>query len=357
MNQLPKYDPAKSYQWNFDHAPDPLELEIPRLPGKWKFAGLDIDSPIGIPAGPLLNGRWCLYYASLGFDFLTYKTVRSVARDCYPMPNLLPVNCGSLHGREDRVMVTDEMQGSWAVSFGMPSKSPGVWRKDVEETRTQLPKGKLLSVSVVGTVQNGWSIEQLSKDYAQCARWAVDSGADCIETNFSCPNVRTCDGQLFQNPEQAAIVAAHVRESIGQTPFLVKVGHVESSDEIAQLLDALSPFVSGVAMTNSVAVAVADRANRLFFDGQPRGICGAAILEASIRQTGRFADQIEASRLSLELVGVGGVSSASDFRKYLSVGANSIHIATAAMTNPMVGIEIKRQLAGDIEQCFPAPQS
>ena len=41
------------------------------------------------------------------------------------------------------------------------------------------------------------------RDYAQCARWAVESGADCVEANFSCPNVATCDGQLYQDARQA----------------------------------------------------------------------------------------------------------------------------------------------------------
>ena len=345
MKLLTKYDPAQTYEWNYENAPDPVQLDIPPVPGTWEFSGLNIGSPLGIPAGPLLNGRWCLYYASLGFDFLTYKTVRSVQRECYQLPNLQPVACGQLHGGEDKVFATDTMRGSWAVSFGMPSKPPEIWRRDVELTRDNLAKEKLLSVSVVGTVQDGWTIEQLAQDYAKCARWAVAGGADVIESNFSCPNVNTCDGQLFQNPEQAAIVAAHVRDAVGQTPFLVKVGHVSSTDEVARLLDALSPYVSGLAMTNSVAVAVTDETNQLFFNGQPRGICGEAILEASIQQTEIFANQMQASNLELELVGVGGISSASHAQRYLSAGASLVHVATSAMINPLVGLEIKKQLA------------
>ena len=344
MSPLAKYDPAQSYQWNYDHPPEPVEIDIPEVPGHWQFAGVKIASPLGIPAGPLLNGRWCLYYASLGFDFLTYKTVRSVERECYPLPNLQPVICGQIYGDEDHLAATDTMNGSWAVSFGMPSKSPEFWRKDIESTRAKLSKEKILSVSVVGTNQEGWSIDQLAHDYAQCARWAVESGADCIETNFSCPNVSTCDGQLFQNPNEAAIVAAHVREAIGQTPFLVKIGQVNSNGEAAHLLAALSPYVSGLAMTNSVAVTVADEANKLLFDGQPRGICGSAILEASIQQTELFARLIGASTLDVEIIGVGGVSTANHVQRYLTAGASSIHLATAAMINPLVGVQIKQQL-------------
>src|SRR5262245_27286290 len=88
---LPRYDPSRTYEWNYAHAPDPVTIPEPPVPGRWDYCGLPLASPLGIAAGPLLNGRWILYYASLGFDVLTYKTVRSAARACYPLPNLQPV--------------------------------------------------------------------------------------------------------------------------------------------------------------------------------------------------------------------------------------------------------------------------
>src|SRR5207302_2972516 len=83
----PRYDDRRTYEWNYEHAPEPLPAEIPPVPGRWDYCGLPVASPLGIAAGPLLNGRWILYCASLGFDVLTYKTVRSSARACYAMPN------------------------------------------------------------------------------------------------------------------------------------------------------------------------------------------------------------------------------------------------------------------------------
>jgi hypothetical protein len=46
---------------------------VPDVPGHWTFCGLPVASPLGMPAGPLLNSRWILHYAALGFDVLTYK--------------------------------------------------------------------------------------------------------------------------------------------------------------------------------------------------------------------------------------------------------------------------------------------
>ena len=229
---LPRYDLQQDYQWNYDHAPGPVESDVADIPGDWAFCGLPVDSPLGMPAGPLLNGNWILYYAALGFDVLTYKTVRSVARGCYELPNLQPVLTGMLRGDEVEVPASDEMVGSWAVSFGMPSQQPDSWRGDVERTRGALPAEKLLNVSVVATIQDGWTIEDTAADYARCAGWAVQAGADCVETNFSCPNVSTPDGQLSQVPADAAAVAARVREQIGRVPLIDAKKEVELARRI-----------------------------------------------------------------------------------------------------------------------------
>jgi dihydroorotate dehydrogenase len=342
---LPRYDWRQTYEWNYENPPEPVAVEIPAVPGAWDFCGLPVDSPLGIPAGPLLNGGWVLYYASLGFDVLTYKTVRTTARKCYPLPNLQPVTCGQLSGIETDLPATDKMDGSWAVSFGMPSQSPDVWRADVAATRKRLPANKVLSVSVVGTIQTGWSIEQLAEDYARCARWAVESGADCIETNFSCPNVSTCDGQLFQQPSQAAIVAAAVRAQIDRTPYIIKIGHVPHKDEAAELLDAVQDHIDAIALTNSVATTVRDAHGQLLFDGQRRGICGAAVRSASVAQTSMFHRLLADRIAKIRLIGVGGVSTGDHVREYLRAGASTVQLATAAMTHPAIGIAVRQQLA------------
>lgn len=346
---LPRYDAAQTYQWNYDHAPElPAGIEPPvEVSGDWTFCGRRVGSPLGMPAGPLLNGKWILYYSALGFDVLTYKTVRSVFRECYDLPNLQPVTTGQLAGDEAEVPAQHEMNGSWAVAFGMPSMTPDDWRKDIAWTRRTLPKEKLLSVSVVGTVQPGWSLSDLANDYARCAKWAVESGADAIESNFSCPNVSTCDGQLYQQPDDAAVVAARVRDAIGHKPYLIKVGRTTTAEEVERLIDAVAPFVNGFAMTNSIATQVRTADGGFLFDGERRGICGDATRTASLEQTRMFSDYIRRKNLPCSVIGVGGASTAQHVRDYLAAGAESVHIATAAMINPAIALDIRRELAGD----------
>lgn len=347
LQSLPRYDRHQTYEWNYEHVPEPVSLELRDVPGEWRFCGLPVPSPLGVPAGPLLNGRWCLYYASLGFDVLTYKTVRSRTRSCYELPNLQPVECGRLFGGEADLPATETMTGSWAVSYGMPSRQPEDWRADIEWTRRQLPADKILSVSVVGTVQDGWSIEDLAADYAQCALWAKESGADCVETNFSCPNVSTCDGQLFQQPADSQLVTQMVREAIGDLPYIAKIGRILQREDAEALLAAVHESVDALAMTNSIASTVVKPDGGYLFDGERRGICGAATLQASVEQTAMLAGLIETNQYQLELIGVGGAGCWSDVQSYLQAGARAVHIATAAMITPSTAWEIRQQMTAE----------
>jgi dihydroorotate dehydrogenase (NAD+) catalytic subunit len=344
-DSLPRYDYTRTYRWNFDRAPEPpSEIEMPEMQGKWTFCGRTVRSPIGIAAGPLLNGRWVLYYAALGFDVLTYKTTRSVARDCYALPNLQPVISGSLATAGRVLETTNDMQGSWAVSFGMPSMSPDVWRADVEWTRSRLAKDKLLSVSVVASPEPDWSLAELAADFARCARWAVESGADCVETNFSCPNVSTSDSQLYQQPEAAGCVAGCVREAVGNIPYVIKIGLLTDEALAEELLAAVSPFANALSMTNCISATVKRATGDELFAGQPRGIGGEAIRSASIEQVRRFAKVIRERHYALRLIGVGGISTAEHVRHYLSAGAEAVHLGTAAMCDPLVAVHIRRTL-------------
>ena len=340
------YDRLQSYQWNYDHPPNVVDVPLETMSGEWSFCGQAVGSPLGMPAGPLLNCRWILYYAGLGFDVLTYKTVRSSQRPCYDLPNLQPVLTGSLQGHETEVPGSDSMEGSWAVSFGMPSQEPESWRRDIQWTREQLPSEKLLSVAVVATIQPGWTIDDTADDYAQCARWAAESGADCVETNFSCPNVSTADGQLYQVPDQAAVVAQRVRDAVGPTPYIIKIGHMPERDRARELLNAVAPHIDGIAMTNSVATTVRMPGGEMLFDGAARGICGKATREASLEQTRLFADLVREEGLGVSLIGVGGASTAADVADYLEAGAESVHIATAAMVDPLTAQKIRRDWGG-----------
>lgn len=344
---MQKYDIDKTYEWNYDHSPERVEAEVPRVPGNWQVFGIRVNSPLGIPAGPLLNSRWVSYYAGLGFDVLTYKTVRSEKRVCYDLPNLVPIRESVVDTPgQDTCVDASRRGGSWAISFGMPSMEPALWKQDVCTARKALGQGQVLIVSVVGSIGQEDSLGELAADYGRCARWAVESGAHAVEANFSCPNVTTSDGMLYQMPGQAQGVARVLREAVGATPLILKIGHLRDRDEAAALLSAVDPYVNAVCIVNTISARVLDADGKALFGGASRGIGGPAIRAECVRQVRMVRSIIEERQLGMEVIGVGGASDAQGVRAFLDAGARIVQMATAVMGDPMVGIGIRRAMAG-----------
>jgi dihydroorotate dehydrogenase len=132
--------------------------------------------------------------------------------------------------------------------------------------------------------------------------------------------------------------------------LILKIGWLPDRDQTLALVDAVTPFANALSMTNCIAALVTDEQSRPVFQGAPRGIGGKAILEASLAQVRTFHELIR--RGELKLIAVGGASSAADVRAYLDCGAQAVHMATAAMLNPLVAIEIRRAWSATMYKSF-----
>jgi len=339
---LPTYNIRESYDWNYENAPaQPPEIDVPPYSGVWDFCGIPVNSPLGMPAGPILNSQWVLYYAALGFDVLVYKTVRSRYRACYDLPNLLPVRAALL-AKEGSVVEADREASeihTWAISFGMPSKEPAVWTKDVERARRGLGSGQALVVSVVASPEADWTMDRLADDFAQCAVWAAEAGADAIEANLSCPNVCTQETDLYLSPEAAGQISATIRSRVPGLPLVLKIGLFPDPETMEAVVAAASPYATALSSVNSITAFVRDE-----FGGLRRGVGGAAITGRCLRETAMLAEVIRRKGSPLRLISVGGVMNAGDVAARLDAGAHHVQLATAPMLDPMAGIKIRGAL-------------
>ena len=249
IKELSTYDMDRDYYHNLEAGPR-FTGEIPI----WKphpshtFLGYTLNSPLGIPAGLLLDSKWIELYARLGYDILVYKTVRSRQYPVHPWPNCLFVKTEMLqpHHLPPKVLAPRNWEPpsprgvTITNSFGMPSLSPEGWQEDVERALGHIREGQLLVVSGVGTLEN--SQEKLVQDFVRVASMIKETGAAMVELNFSCPNTAEGEGAIYTDPELASWIVREVSRILAGTPLLIKVGLL-LGDQLRETLKALAPWV------------------------------------------------------------------------------------------------------------------
>ena len=203
----PIYDIEKSYAANAAEGPF-FSGEIPKRPDspdRIDFLGFQVRSPIGVPAGPLLNSRWIELAGKLGFDLPVYKTIRSFAHPGHALPNMIfiePEGRTSAHKIEG--MPRDLEHLTVTNSSACRRNPPIFFLQDIARAQDLLQEGQLLIVSIVGTPNQGVSF---AEDFVRAGILAKEAGAKVIEANFSCPNVGKAEGCLYMSPETVQVFA------------------------------------------------------------------------------------------------------------------------------------------------------
>jgi len=353
LARLGTYRTDRSYEWNYAHGPQWRGAlpPVPATPRKTLF-GIDVTSRIGISAGLLLNAQWIAFYARCGFDILTYKTVRSRRRACQPLPNWLFVDPADvahigeaghpLHAGP-RPSGGDPRDWTSTVSYGMPSRDPAVWMADVAHARTLLRDGQALVLSVVASPDAGWSRDDIVRDFGSLAAMAREAGAQVVEANLSCPNVRSAEGDLYLDAALSGRIATALRAGAGSLPVLLKIGHVPDDERLHALLRAVAGHASGLVVVNGVSRPVLrPDGEAAFGDGRRQaGILGRGIHAIGVADVARALALIRRDRLDLQIAGVGGIASAEDAAAYFDAGACAVLLGSAPMYDPTLAARLK----------------
>lgn len=359
----PVYDFHVTFERNVHDGPQDLpfnNLHLPKVPSN--LLGYELNSPLGVPASVLtLNSKWIEPLLRIGWDIITAKTVRTRSVLPHPTPNWVylpelrePLAEGVLL---DSVTATTDVPNiniaelSAANSFGMPSLSPAEWQEDLKATKALLKRGQILIASVAGTANDSKSdvVKSLIGDFVTCARLAAEVIPHAIELNFSCPNVYGKEGSVFHDPDTAAKICKRIRSEIPDVKLLVKIS-VLPSNELQTLFDATYKYVDGYTAINTVSekIITAGQREEPAFPGSGRaagGVSGVAIRNIALSMVTRLRQMAIEKRPEIAIIGVGGISSAEHVNLFLDAGANAIQICTAALFDPFIAVEIRKQLA------------
>ncbi len=353
MLRKPFYDPALSYEENYDKGPfgdfaDGKRVEATGEP-RFDFHGQKVNYPLGIPAGPLLNSAFCKAAFEKGFDIAVYKTVRAGTFPSHPFPNVLAIHPeGDLtFEKMKQPLIADTEYGtplSITNSFGVPSKEPNVWQEDVKQAIAAAEKGQVLVLSFMGTVRPDQTQEEFVADFTLAGKLAGETGAKVLEANLSCPNIGN-EGLVCYNLEVTEKVVKGIRSAIGNTPLVLKVGYYKDDGDLERLAQIVDAYADGVSGINTLAAEIRDKDGNQALPGHPArlrsGVCGSGIKWAGLDFVKRMHAVREKHGYRFSIEGVGGVTTKEDFKEYRDAGADVVMSATGAMWNGYLAKEIK----------------
>ncbi len=360
MLHTPFYDNLKTFDDNFDNGPfgafknaKPQKTTKPR----YTFLGYKINFPFGIAAGPLPNSKFTKAAFDMGFDVVCYKTQRSVDFPCNEFPNVLFVQTnGDLTLAKAKKPLIGKLKSTNSIkefsitnSFGNPSRGPKFWKNDLKKALSGEGKGQLLIMSIVGTIKKGFADEDYYDDFANTAEIAYKAGVRAIELNLSCPNVAN-EGILCYTPKAVEEICRRVRDRIGNTPIVAKVGYFskDQQDLLETIVKKMAPFVNAISAINTIPAPVVDEKGKQALPGPNRlysGVCGAGIKWAGLDLVKRLNKLRKKKGYKYEIIGVGGVMSPHDYALYKKADADVVMSCTGAMWNPYLAQNIKDNLS------------
>jgi dihydroorotate dehydrogenase (NAD+) catalytic subunit len=266
------------------------------------------------------------------FPFAAYvsKTITLEPRDGNPPPRLW------------------EAPGGLVNSIGLPNK--GLERYLSED----LPALAELTAAVAARTGDGRSVPLITNVMGSTAEEFSRLVEACqereeiaaLELNVSCPNVKT-GLDIGADPRQLQDVVAAVRTRT-QKPLIVKLTP-NTADVSACALAAQEGGADAVSLINTMrasalAPATATRSplpSRAWLGGGTGGLSGPAVRAIALAQVAAVS-----GRVSVPIVGMGGVQNAAHARDLLDVGATLVAVGTESFRDPGAAARVSQGLSG-----------
>ncbi len=173
------------------------------------------------------------------------------------------------------------------------------------------------------------------EDYVATAeRIASLDNIPAIELNISCPNVKQGGMAFGTTCEGAASVVKAVRRAYPKTLIVKLSPNVTDIASIAKAVEAEG--ADSVSLINTLMGMSIDAERR-----RPRlstitgGLSGACVKPIALRMVWQVAKAV-----NIPVVGLGGISSATDAIEFLLAGATAIEIGTANFIDPTITVKV-----------------
>jgi dihydroorotate dehydrogenase (NAD+) catalytic subunit len=166
-------------------------------------------------------------------------------------------------------------------------------------------------------------------EYAQVAgKLSKAGGVDALEVNVSCPNVKKGGLSFGSDPKAAAEVTRRVRAET-HLPVIVKLTpNVTDITVIARAVEeAGADAISLINTLTGMSIDLKTRTPHL--KNITGGLSGPGIKPVALRMVWQVAQKV-----SIPVIGIGGIMTAEDALEFMIAGAKAVQIGTANFINP-----------------------
>ena len=163
-------------------------------------------------------------------------------------------------------------------------------------------------------------------------------GISAYELNVSCPNTAEGGIQFGSDPRQLDEVVSTAKRAT-QRPLIVKLSpNVTSITQMARV--AQDAGADAVSLVNTfVAMAIDTETRKPRISNVTAGLSGPAIKPIAVRMVYDAAHAVE-----IPVIGMGGISTATDVVEFMLAGASAVQIGTASYWDPCATEKIVDEL-------------
>ncbi|HTP54743.1 MAG TPA: dihydroorotate dehydrogenase [Thermoplasmata archaeon] len=260
-----------------------------------RIAGVPLRNPFllasGIwgESGESLGGAW-----SAGAGGVITKSIGPSPRLGYPNP-------------------TVETYERWGMLNAMGLPNPGI-----DEYPREIEAAHATGATIIGSVFAGDAAE-----FARIAARMEATGVAALELNLSCPHAEGFGTEVGSTPEDVEQIVRAVVAAV-KIPVIAKITP-NTADPAGLAVAAERGGAAAVSAINTLrALAIDVRLRRPVLSHGLGGLSGAAIKPVGLACVWQIFEKV-----SIPVIGVGGIGTAEDALEYIMAGAGAVEVGTA----------------------------
>jgi len=199
-------------------------------------------------------------------------------------------------------------------------------------TKEKLPLLRNYDVAIFVNIF-GHTIEE----YVRIARrLSATEGIAGLEVNISCPNIKKGGMSFGKEPKQAGLLTKRIRKATS-LPLMIKL--TPQASDIADVAKRVEgEGADSISLVNTfLGMAIDVDTAAPLLSTITGGLSGPAIKPIALRMVWEVAQKV-----SIPVVGLGGIASYRDALEFMIAGAQAVQVGTANFINPTMCREIIR---------------